>query len=289
MIIYLKLFLTALIWGGTFIAGRIVVQTMEPFTSAFCRFAIASVCLLLLTQKIEGRLPKLQKAQYFLVILLGLTGVFSYNAFFFIGLQTVAASRAALIVALNPTFIALGAALFFKEKLNRIKLLGIVTSLLGAAIVISKGQILNLFKGSIGWGEFFIFGCVLSWVAYTLIGKSVMKSLSPLAATTYACIIGAIALLIPALFEGIVQNFMRFPLPAWLGILYLGVLGSAIGFSWYYEGVVAIGAAKASIFINLVPVSAIAFAALLLHEPITISLVLGGILVVTGVLFANKG
>jgi drug/metabolite transporter (DMT)-like permease len=288
MITYVKLVLTAIIWGGTFVAGRIVVQTMEPFTAAFFRFAVASVCLLILTQRIEKRLPKLKKNQIFPVILLGLTGVFSYNAFFFIGLQTVAASRAALIVALNPIFIAIGAALIFKEKFNNLKLLGIITSLTGAAIVISKGQIINLLRGSIGWGEFFIFGCVLSWVAYTLIGKSVMKSLSPLAATTYACIIGAIALLIPALLEGIAQNFMQFPLPAWLGIFYLGVLGSAIGFSWYYEGVMTIGAAKASIFINLVPVSAIAFAALLLHEPITISLILGGILVVTGVFFTNK-
>ncbi|MDV2991283.1 MAG: putative inner membrane transporter YhbE [Chroococcidiopsis sp. SAG 2025] len=288
MITYIKLVLTAIIWGGTFVAGRIVVQTMEPFTAAFFRFAVASICLLILTQKIERRLYKLTRNQAILVILLGLTGVFSYNAFFFLGLQTVPASRAALIVALNPTFIALGAALFFREKFNSLKLLGITTSLTGAAIVISKGQIVNIFKGSIGWGEVFIFGCVLSWVAYTLIGKSVMKSLSPLAATTYACIIGAIALLIPALFEGITQDFMQFPLAAWLGIFYLGVLGSAIGFNWYYEGVVAIGAAKASIFINLVPVSAIAFAALLLQEPITVSLVLGGVLVVVGVFFTNK-
>lgn len=288
MLTYLKLVLTAIIWGGTFVAGRIVVQNMEPFTAAFFRFAVASICLVILTQKIEKRLPKLKRSQIFPVILLGLTGVFSYNAFFFLGLQTVAASRAALIVALNPTFITLGAALFFREKLNGLKLIGIITSLTGAAIVISKGQILNLFQGSIGWGELFIFGCVLSWVAYTLIGKSVVKSLSPLATTTYACIIGAIALLIPALFEGITQDLMQFPLAAWLGILYLGVLGSAIGFSWYYEGIVAIGAAKASIFINLVPVSAIAFAVLLLHESVTISLVLGGILVMAGVFCTNK-
>ncbi|OWY69099.1 EamA family transporter [cyanobacterium TDX16] len=288
MTTYIKLVLTAIIWGGTFVAGRIVVQTMEPFTAAFFRFVVASSCLLILTQKIEKRFPQFPKSQFIPVVLLGLTGIFSYNAFFFLGLQTVPASRAALIVALNPTFIALGAALFFQEKFNCLKLMGIITSLIGAAIVISKGQIINLLRGSLGWGEVLIFGCVLSWVAYTLIGKSVMSSLSPLATTTYACIVGTIALLIPALFEGIVQNFMQFPLSAWLGILYLGVLGSAIGFSWYYEGVAAIGATKASIFINLVPVSAIAFAALLLQEPITVSLVLGGILVVVGVFFTNK-
>lgn len=71
MITYVKLVLTAIIWGGTFVAGRIVVQSMEPFTAAFFRFAVASVCLLILTHKIEKRLPKLKKNQIFPVILLG--------------------------------------------------------------------------------------------------------------------------------------------------------------------------------------------------------------------------
>ncbi len=288
MMVYVKLALTALIWGGTFIAGRLVVQSVEPFSAAFLRFAVASICLILLSQKIEGRLPLLKRNQIVQVILLGLTGVFAYNAFFFLGLKLIAASRAALIVALNPVFITLSSALFFKEKLSYLKLLGIITSLLGAAIVISKGDVLHILAGNLGWGELFLFGCVFSWVAYTLIGKIAMRELSPLVASTYACIIGAIALFIPALFEGLVQDFTQFSLIAWLGILYLGFFGSALGFSWYYEGVMAIGAARASIFINLVPVSAILLGIVLLHEPISLSLILGGSLVLTGVFFTNR-
>ena len=59
--------LTAIIWGGTFIAGKVVVQSMEPFSAAFCRFAIASLCLRLLTKKIEGKLPPLKWQQIPLV------------------------------------------------------------------------------------------------------------------------------------------------------------------------------------------------------------------------------
>lgn len=289
MIVYVKLILTALIWGGTFSAARLVVQSMEPFSAAFLRFTVASIFLILLTHKVEGRLPRLKRNQFIQVIILGLTGVFAYNAFFFIGLKAIAASRAALIIALNPVFITLGSALFFQDKLTKFKLLGIIISLLGAGIVISRGNLLHLLSGNFGRGELFIFGCVFSWVAYTLIGKIAMRELSPLAASTYACIIGAIALFIPALFEGLVQDFAQFSLIAWLGILYLGFFGSALGFSWYYEGVMAIGAARASIFINLVPVSAILLGVLLLHEPITLSLLLGGVLVLTGVFFTNRG
>ncbi|MUL37390.1 DMT family transporter [Gloeocapsopsis dulcis] len=288
MIVYIKLVLTAVVWGGTFIAGRLVVQSLEPFSAAFCRFAISSICLLLLTLRREGQLPRLQQNQLLQVVLLGMTGIFAYNAFFFLGLKTIAASRAALIVALNPTFIALGSVLFFKDKLTTLKTIGIITSLLGAALAISRGNLLDILTNNLSLGDLFLLGCVFSWVAYTLIGKIAMQQLSPLVATTYACLIGTVALFIPAVMEGFLQGFSQINLITWLVILYLGFLSSALGFIWYSEGVRAIGPAKAAIFINLVPVSAILLAALLLQEEITLSLVLGGVLVVTGVFFTNK-
>lgn len=288
MVVYLKLILTAVVWGGTFIAGRVIVQDLEPFSAAFCRFAVSSICLLFLTLKQEGQLPRLHRKQLIQVILLGMTGVFAYNAFFFLGLQTIAASRAALIVALNPTFIALGSALFFKDKLTALKIIGIIASLLGAALAISRGNVVNILDDNLSIGDLFLFGCVFSWVAYTLIGKLVMQQLSPIVATTYACLIGTIALFFPALSEGILQQFFQINFVTWLVIWYLGFLSSALGFIWYSEGVRAIGPAKAAIFINLVPVSAILLAAVLLREEITLSLLAGGILVVMGVFLTNK-
>jgi drug/metabolite transporter (DMT)-like permease len=281
--VYVKLVLTAVIWGGTFIAGRVVAQNIEPFSAAFYRFAIASVCLLLLIQKIEGGIPRLKWQQIPLVTFLGLSGVFAYNTFFFMGLKAITASRAALIIALNPIFISLTSALFFKEKLTYLKLIGVVTSLLGAFLVISRGNIWGLLAGGLGWGEVFIFGCVCSWVTYTLIGKLAMKELSPLAATTYACMIGGAALFLPAWREGLMQDWWQITPLAWLGVLYLGLFGSAIGFTWYYEGLRAVGPAKAGVFINLVPVSAVLLAGLLLNEQLTPTLLLGGTLVLTGV------
>jgi drug/metabolite transporter (DMT)-like permease len=286
--VYLKLALTAVIWGGTFIAGRVVMQSMEPFSAAFCRFAIASFCLFFLTRQLEGGLPKLKLYQFVQVTLLGLTGIFIYNVCFFWGLKLITASRAALIIALNPIAIAIGSAVVFGERLTPLKLLGIVTSLLGVVVVIARGSLTVLFASGLGWGEVFLFGCVLSWCAFTLIGKQTMQVLSPLATTTYACLIGGIALLFPALGEGLMGELTQFSLVAWLGILYLGFFGSAVGFSWYYEGLKAIGPARASIFINLVPVSAVLLAALLLDEELTPTLIAGGALVVTGVFLTNR-
>jgi drug/metabolite transporter (DMT)-like permease len=288
MMVYVKLILTAVFWGGTFIAGRVVARDVGPFSAAFFRFFIASVFLVLFTCKIEGRLPVLRKRQIIPVFLLGMTGVFLYNVFFFKGLKIIHAGRAAVIIAGNPIFITLFSAYFFKEKLNLIKIGGILLSVSGAIIVISKGSFHEIVTGGVGWGEIFIFGCVFSWVAYSLIGKAVMDGLSPLAAVSYSSIIGAFFLFFPALFEGGIQNFRLYHLVDWVGLFYLGFFGTVIGFVWYYEGIKKIGPMKASLFINFVPISAVLMAFFILNEPITPSLFIGTLLVCSGVYLTNK-
>jgi len=79
MIIYLKQFLTAAFWGGTFIAGRIVAKGIDPYSAAFLRFTIAGIFLLTAIWIKEGKLPSLSKRQLLSVVCLGMTGIFAYN------------------------------------------------------------------------------------------------------------------------------------------------------------------------------------------------------------------
>ena len=287
-VVYIKLILTAIFWGGTFIAGRVVAKDVGPFSAAFFRFVVASGFLIVFTWKVEGKLFLPKKRQIVPVILLGLTGVFTYNVFFFKGLKLINAGRASIIIANNPIFIAILSAYFFKEKLNLTKAVGIIISVTGAIIVISKGNLSEIVNGGISWGEIFIFCCVLSWVAYSLIGKMVMSDLSPLSSVSYSCVVGTVFLFFPACYEGILNNFQHYPMTAWLGIFYLGFFGTVLGFVWYYEGIKKIGPTKASLFINFVPVSAVILAFMILDEPISISLFLGTILVCSGVYLTNK-
>jgi len=289
MLIYIKLLLTALFWGGTWIAGRAIARDVQPFSAALVRFVIASALLLLLTWRVEGRLPSIKRGQIVPVILLGLTGIFAYNFFFFRGLTMITAGRASIIVATNPIMVTLLSALFFREKLNPIKVVGIFLSVSGAAVVISKGNLVEIFGGSLGWGDLYIFGCALSWVAYSLIGKSVLRYLSPLASVAYSSVVGAAALLVPAYFEGVTHNVADYSGTSWLGIVYLALFGTVLGFRWFYEGIQRIGPAKASIFINFVPISAVLLAFFILAEPLSLSLLSGAVLVSVGVYLANTG
>lgn len=287
-VLYAKLVMTAIFWGGTFVAGRIVAAEAGPFSAAFLRFLIASTVLLGFVIHTEGRLPQIGRLEVLPVIALGLTGVFFYNAFFFSGLKVITAGRASLIIATNPVFIALFASLLFKEQMGTLKALGICISVLGAAIVISRGNLSDLFSGQIGTGELFIFGCVASWVTYSLVGKIVMKRLAPLIAVTYSCAIGTACLAFPAYYEGVLTNMPHYSSGTWLSLLYLGLLGSAVGFIWYYQGIKVIGASRAGVFINIVPVSAIILAALILHEAVDASLVVGVVFVSAGVYCTNR-
>ncbi len=285
--IYIKLLLTAFFWGGTFVAGRILKENVGPFSAAFLRFAVASILLLAIVRKNEGCFPRLERSQWLPVVLLGLTGVFAYNAFFFKGLHLISAGRASLVIATSPVLIALFSTWFYGEKLNPVRIIGILLSMTGAMVVISKGNLAAVVNHGPGSGELMIFGCVLSWVAYSLIGKTVMNTISSLVAVAYSAFAGTIFLLLPAWVEGMPGALSTYSLPEWASIIYLGLFGTVIGFVWYYEGIRQIGPLRAGLFINFVPVSAIILAFLILSEPVTASLLTGAGLVVTGVCLTN--
>mgnify|MGYP000631002083 CR=1 FL=1 len=285
--VYLKLLLTAFFWGGTFVAGRMIAGRISPSAVAFLRFAVASLVLFMLTWKIEGRLPSVRRRQVFPLFLLGMTGIFSYNLFFFKGLELISAGRAALIIALNPIFITICSGLFFRERLTLLKITGILVSVAGAIIVISRGSLGAILTEGIGWGEFYIFCCVLSWVTFSLIGKTILSGVTPLVSVTYSSAIGAVALFVPAYLDGMTAHWGGYTAVVWINIFYLGIFGTVVGFIWYYEGIKAIGPTKASLFINFVPISAIVLAFFILGEPVTRSLLFGGLLVSSGVYMTN--
>jgi len=287
-LLYLKLVLTAVFWGGTFIAGRIIAREMGPFSAAFLRFSAASLFLILFVLRTHRRIPILDRSGFLPVVALALTGVFSYNVLFFSGLKTVTASRAALIITSNPAFIAIFAAVFFGDRLSFARILGIVISISGAMIVISKGHPLLVFEGGLGLGELYICGCVLSWVAYSLIGKVTLSRLSALVSVTYSCLIGTLLLALPASSEDLVARIMGSSFVSWISILYLGFFGTSLGFIWYYEGIRTIGPSRAGVFINIVPVCAVILAFFILDEPIDASIVLGAIFVFAGVYLTNR-
>ena len=285
---YAKLVAVPAIWGGTFIAGRILALALPAAVGSLLRFVVAVAALLAAAWWIEGGLPRLTRRQLLGTVLLGATGIFAYNLFFLGALARLPASRTSLIIALNPVVTIAAASLLLGERMSPRRWLGVAVALVGVWIVISRGDVLGSVGGAVGLGELLMFGGVCSWAAYTLIGRRVLAGLTPLAATTWAALWGAALLALAALPKLGQVDVADLSLPVVLSVLYLGVLGTAVGFVWYYQAVQRLGASRTVIFNNLVPVFGATFGVLLLGEPLLPSMLLGGAIAVAGVMLVTK-
>jgi drug/metabolite transporter (DMT)-like permease len=259
---------------------------MGLLTSVFLRFACAALILLVLLRLRERRMPRPSPRETVLIVGLGILGISVYNVLFSAGLQLVEASRAALIVPTNPAFTALFAAIFLNERLGRARAAGIALCVLGALWVLSRGNLWLLATLDLGLGEALLVLCIFMWSAYTLLGRVALYGLPALALTAYVMTAGAVMLAIPAAIEHAPLAGVTWQ--AWVALGYLIVFGTVLPFLWFYEGVKALGAARASQFINLVPPLAVAESVLILGEPMTGALYVGTALVLAGLYLTNR-
>jgi drug/metabolite transporter (DMT)-like permease len=276
------------IWGGTFIAGRVVALAVPAAVGALMRYVVALAALLVAVRWLEGGLPRLTRKQLLGTALLGATGILAYNLFFLGALARLPASRTSLIIALNPVVTISAASLLLGEHMSARRWLGVAIALLGVWIVVSRGDVLGSVGGAVGAGELLMFGGVCSWAAYTLIGRRVLEGLTPLAATTFASLWGTLMLAVVAAPQLPGLAVVAIDAQVLLSVLYLGVLGTAVAFVWYYQAVQRLGAARTVIFNNLVPLFGAGFGVLLLGEPLLPSMLVGGVIAVAGVMLVSR-
>lgn len=288
---YLKLAAVSAIWGGTFVAGRYLADQIDPLLAASLRFVLASAALLLYLVCARIRLKCPSPRQWAQLTMLGFFGIFFYNLCFFYGLHYISASRASLIVALNPAVIALAGWYVFNERLDRLKCLGIALCLGGAAaVIVSRNP--QLLQGSVGaWrGDLLILGCVAGWGVYSLGSRQLNQSLGPLQTVTWSIVLGTVMLLVTTVVTGRITaaSLGELQVSQWASLGYLGVMGSALAYIGYYDGIRRIGATRSGVFIALNPLTAVICAALLLGEQLTPAMLLGGAVILTGIYLCNK-
>jgi drug/metabolite transporter (DMT)-like permease len=281
---YVKLIGAMFMWGGTWIAGRVVAQELvAPLAAPAVRFLLAGIVLAGFALATEGRIPRPQTGtEWGIVSGLAMTGIFLYALCFFYGLKHITAGRGALVVALNPVVVALAAWFLGQERMTPAKVAGVTIALAGCLTVIGNGDPFALMHGAVGIGEWLIIGCVLCWTAYTFIGRRATQTLSPLGATLWASLLGALLLAVTALIQG-GTDLRDWSAAVWASVVFLAIGGTALGFTWFADGVKRLGAARASAFVNLVPVFAVLQAAILLDERLGLAVLGGGLLVIAGV------
>jgi drug/metabolite transporter (DMT)-like permease len=278
--VHLRLTLTTLIWALVFQFGVYAVAAMHPLAVAAWRFGLGAVVLLPLVH-LRERWPLAElRANARVLVGMAISGVFLFNVVMFRGLSDTSAVNAALIMALSPPLTTVLTAGLARQQVRPLQWLGLALGLAGVACVVSGGSwtVLRHLKLSAGDG-LLLLACA-SWSVYATL-PGYVRDLSPLQSTGASTIVGAGLLVVAALVAA--------PRPLYVGswrlaaaLLFMGVLGTAVALVWWNQGVQRLGAARATLYLNLTPVFA-ALIAIALGRPPTWAHAVGAVLVIAGV------
>lgn len=287
MIDYLSMTLMAILWAGAFVSGKLSVAAVPSEIVAFLRFLVAGLAMLLIMA--AGRNMKdlgLTRRDIPLVLGLGASGIAGYNILFFRGLHLASASDGAMIIpTLNPLLTLFVAALLLGEPLTARKLTGASISLVGQVLIFwTLVQAAAQDPARLA-GDLYYVASAVCWSTYTILGRIAARRFSPMASTTIASVTGALMLIPFALwyFPGSTGYTVKF----WGHIFYLAIGATVGGFFLWSRGVHRLGASRAAVFINLVPVFTLVLAALILNERPTLLQLVGMLVVLSGVYLAG--
>lgn len=263
-------------------AGSILSRAgVDPVYSSLGRFGFGSLGLLVFMLRVRPW-PRPDRATWLRLAAMGVLGVVFYNIFFFSGLKSVPPGRASLMASLQPSLIFLYSRFAWGDRFTPQKLLGLLLSLIGAALVLTQGDPLRLFSTGLGEGDLWILAAVLSWAVYTILGRGLTGKVEPLSATAYSIWIGFAILLSWTFVSGARVPDLTIA-SHWGLIAYVGLLGTTLAFLLFLRGLEQIGPARTSIFMNLIPIFSVLTSNLVLAEPVTIPTIAGGALALSGV------
>jgi len=284
--VYLMLIGFSIFTGATFNLAKYTIGYFSPSSAAALRFGLAAVTMLIILICSEGIKKSQLKKNWVSYIILGIVGIFGFNALFFVGLKYTSPVNGALIMGLNPLLTTIFARMILKDQITKKQVIGIFFAFIGALLVITKGSIQTIETLSISGGDLIILAGNVCWALYGVLGRRFVKDGTPLSTTTYTMIIGAVSLIVFSFITSNPISFSNIPIRAWGAIAFMAFFTSVLGYLWWNRGMKEIGASKTSLFFNLVPVVTMIIS-YVIGTPITVFQIIGAVLVILGVLTAS--
>lgn len=270
---------TVVAWASAFAGIRAGLQSYAPEHVALLRYATASLILLVIALRNGIQLP--QRRDLLPIAILGFTGFTFYNVVLNKGEQNTASAVASLIVASAPIFVALLAKGFLKEQLTAWAWVGVVICFGGVAVIaFGAGGRWQLSPSAL-----LILAAAIAQSVYTTFQKPLLKTYSPLQFTTYAIWAGTICLLPFA--PGLFRQMQTATPAATLAVIYMGIFPGALGYVCWSYVLSRLPAARAGVFLYIVPPTAALIAWVWLGEIPTLLTLIGGVLVLCGVIVVN--
>ncbi|MFW5399928.1 DMT family transporter [Yersinia sp. 1252 StPb PI] len=287
-LVLLCVVLSTFFWGSNFNVAALIVNHVSPLLAATERFVIASVTILAVLLLRERNSWIVLKKNYLAFVLLGLCGITGFNLAFFIGLQTTTPINGALIMATSPITTALLFTLCERQKISRVQCVGMLISLLGVLLVISKGSISNLLNMEFNQGDMIILLGNIAWAAYTVGCRKYTVGATPLQITSFTMLFGTLGIVMFAYYtEGTFSGLYNISAFNHGALIYMGIAGSVLAYLFWNVGIKNLGAANTAVFFNLVPVFTMILAIFNHILPTGLQLS-GAVLVIAGVICATQ-
>ena len=287
-LIHAKLVLMALFWASSYPLGRFVAHFDAPSVIVFLRLAVGFAALAAIAHhrgQLAIKVSGVHIAQFFF---LGLTGFCIHNYLMFKALGHAQANTGAVINSAIPIVVAVFDFLFFGRRLTRMAIFGVLLAFIGAATVVSHGEFGELLGGRIGYGEFLFLLGVIGWSVFTIASRELFGSMPPLTVTTYAAFAGMVLLLPGVVLNAETAIAVASDPKVMLILCIQSVLSVSLGFVWFNEGIKVIGVAKASVYLNLVPIFGVILSAITLSEIPDRPLLAGGAMVIVALLLITR-
>jgi drug/metabolite transporter (DMT)-like permease len=265
----LLMILTTMFWGGSFVAGKIALPEFPPMTLTFFRYLLATAIIFPYMWSRNGRKVP-ERKDLPLLFMLGLLGISGYFACQFTALIYTSAANASTINALNPLVSSLIASVVAEEILTQRKIGLILFALSGVLLTITGGDVGVLLDVQFNKGDLIMMVAMVSFAVYGVYSKRATQKYSPLLVTTYVFLFGLIQITPLMFMERAYMNALTASREAWVGIIFMAIGSSVLGYLIQQVAIQRIGISNTSLFINLVPIFATVFAFLILGEPITI-------------------
>jgi len=279
---YVLLALTMLFWAGNFVVGRWATGHVPPMTLACLRWTGAAMLILPFAARHLIADWRQLAASVGIMLLLGLTGSGLFNTLQYLALTETTATSASILQSSGPALIALAGFAVYRQRTTPAELAGILVSLAGVLTIVARGTAETLAGLALNQGDLVMLAAMVLWAFYTVLLRS-RPAVHPLSFAAATYLIAALVNVPLAAFEHLAGARIEASSSAWMAIAYTAVFPSFLAYLFFNRGVEIVGATRAGVTLNLVPLFASALAILLLGEEPAIYHAIGLVLILAGV------
>ena len=275
-------FIAVIFWGISFVATKAALREISPTTLIFTRFAIGSLLLMLIVRALPPR------EAWGSLALMGFIGVFVHQMLQSYALTLTSAVHTGWLIAITPIWSAILAAIFLRERFGSWKVLGLIGGTAGALLVITRGDFSASVLGLPSTrGDLLILVSTVNWAIYSVVGHPTIRRIGPRRATSGAMLVGTLMLMPIFVIRSGWRELPQLSTTGWTAVLFLGIGCSALGYLFWYGALEKVEVSRVAAFLHIEPIVTFIAALSMLHETVTATTVIGGLLVVGSVLFTQ--